>query len=51
VPRSEHDAHRPSPTVAELDRIFMLVERRTLSKNLTLSYNKVIYQIKTKRAS
>ena len=29
----------------------MLVERRTLSKNLTLSYNKVIYQIKTKRAA
>ena len=26
-----------------------LCERRTLSKNLTLSYNNVIYQIKTKR--
>ena len=28
-----------------------LCERRTLSKNLTLSYNNVIYQIKTKRAA
>ena len=28
-----------------------LCERRTLSKNLTLSYNNVIYQIKTKRPS
>ena len=28
-----------------------LCERRTLSKNLTLSYNNVIYQIQTKRAT
>jgi len=27
------------------------VKRRTLSKNLTLSYNNVIYQIKAKRAA
>jgi hypothetical protein len=31
--------------------VLTLSERRTLSKNLTLSYNKVIYQIQTKRAS
>jgi hypothetical protein len=31
--------------------VLTLCERRTLSKNLTLSYNNVIYQIKTKRPS
>ena len=31
--------------------VLTLCERRTLSKNLTLSYNNVIYQIKTKRAA
>ncbi len=34
----------------DLERVLALCERRTLSKNLTLSYNNVIYQIKTKRA-
>ena len=33
----------------EGDRVLVLRERRTLSKNLTLSYGNVIYQIKTKR--
>jgi transposase len=50
-PRSVEDAHcRPGKT-EDLDRILTLVERRTLSKNLTISYNNVIYQIKTKRAA
>jgi len=31
--------------------VLTLCERRTLSKNLTLSYNNVIYQIQTKRAA
>jgi transposase len=50
-PRSAEDAHRPLSASEDLERILTLVERRTLSKNLTLSYGKVIYQITTKRAS
>jgi hypothetical protein len=34
-----------------LDRVLTLCERRTLSKNLTLSYNNGVYQSKTKRAA
>ena len=51
-PRSSHDAHCPLPfSQQELDLIFSLQETRTISKNLTLQYNKVIYQIHTKRPS
>jgi transposase len=50
APRSAESAHRPLSKGEDLDRILTLCERRTLSKNLTLSYNNVIYQIKTKRA-
>ena len=50
-PRSLEDAHRRPSKTEDLDRILTLVERRTLSKNLTISYNNVIYQIKTKRAA
>jgi transposase len=49
-PRSNHDAHRPvlfSDT--ELDLIFSLQETRILSKNLTLQYKNVLYQILTTR--
>jgi transposase len=49
APRCAAAAHRPLQAGEELDRVLVLSERRTLSKNLTLSYNKVIYQIKTKR--
>ena len=49
-PRSSHDAHRPSMFADdELDRIFSLQNPRILSKNLTLQYNNVIYQIQTTR--
>ena len=48
-PRSPESAHRPLPPGEALDRILCLCETRTLSKNLTLSYNNVIYQIQTKR--
>jgi transposase len=49
-PRSSHDAHRPTLfTEEELDRIFSLQNTRILSKNLTLQYNKVVYQIQTTR--
>ena len=49
APRSTESAHRPLNRGEVLDRILALCERRTLSKNLTLSYNNVIYQIQTKR--
>ena len=51
APRSEESAHRQLAKGEDLERVLMLCERRTLSKNLTLSYNNVIYQIKTKRAT
>src|SRR5215217_2738898 len=49
--RSAESAHRPLDKGDDLDRVLTLCERRTLSKNLTLSYNNVIYQIKTRRAA
>src|SRR5829696_3061711 len=51
APRSPESAHRPLAQNEDLDRILTLCEKRTLSKNLTLSYNNVIYQIKTKRSA
>jgi len=50
-PRTSADAHRPLHGREDLDRLLVLCERRTLSKNLTLSYRNVIYQVVTKRAS
>ena len=49
APRSTHDAHRPLLKTENLDLIFSHQETRTLSKNLTLQFNKVIYQIQSKR--
>jgi len=51
TPRCPESAHRPLQRGEDLDRVLALCERRTLSKNLTLSYNNVIYQILTKRAA
>ena len=51
APRSPESAHRALAKGEDLERMLTLCERRTLSKNLTLSYNNVIYQIKTKRPS
>jgi transposase len=51
APRSAESAHRPLGKGEDLKRVLTLCEQRTLSKNLTLSYNNVIYQIKTKRAA
>jgi transposase len=51
APRCEEDAHRPLLPAEDLDRILTLVETRALSKNLTLSYNGVIYQVETSRAA
>ena len=49
VPRSNHDAHRPLLPTDNLDRILTHQETRTLTKNLTVHYNNVIYQIQTHR--
>jgi transposase len=48
-PRSTHDAHRPLTRKDDLARIFTWQETRTLSKNLTLQFRKVVYQIQTPR--
>jgi len=50
-PRAAESAHRALGKGEDLERVLTLCERRTLSKNLTLSYNSVIYQIKTKRSA
>jgi transposase len=49
APACAHDAHRPLQPGEELGRILSLVEGRTLSKNLTFSYKKKIYQVSTSR--
>jgi len=49
VPRSTHDAHRPLLPSDNLDRILTHQETRTLTKNLTVHYHNVIYQIQTNR--
>jgi transposase len=46
---SKSDAHRPLVAGEELGRILRVKESRVLSKNLELSYNRVIYQIVSKR--
>ena len=48
-PRSTHDAHRPLPKNQNLDVILTHQKTGTLSKNLTVQYNKVIYQIQSNR--
>jgi transposase len=49
LPRSSHDAHRPLLTSENLDLILTHQETRTLSKNLTVQANHVIYQIQSHR--
>lgn len=49
VPADARDAHRPLRPTEDLDLIFTRQETRTLSKNLTLQYRKVVYQIHTAR--
>jgi transposase len=48
-PRSTHDAHRPLLKSENLDMIFTDQKTGTLSKNLTIQHNKVIYQIQSTR--
>jgi transposase len=48
-PRSTHDAHRPLLKTENLDIVFTHQKTATLSKNLTIQFNKVIYQIQSDR--
>jgi hypothetical protein len=48
-PRSTVDAHRPLTAKDDLARILTWQETRTLSKNLTLQFQKTVYQIQTDR--
>jgi transposase len=48
-PRSSHNAHRPLLKTENLDVILTHQETRTLSKNLTVQSNHVIYQIQSNR--
>ena len=50
-PRSSHDMHRALLPDEDLARIFTLQKQRILSKNLTLQYKNVVYQIQTSRPS
>lgn len=44
-PKSKHDAHRPLDRGTNLDYILAKRAKRCLSKNLTLSYKRVVYQL------
>jgi len=48
-PRSDVNAHRPLTPKEDLARILTWQEPRTLSKNLTIQFEKVVYQIQTNR--
>lgn len=50
-PQNTNNAHRPLLTSHDLDKVFCLKTPRQLSKNLTLQYKNVIYQIITERPS
>ena len=50
-PRSTHDAHRPLTAQDDLARLFRWQEPRILSKNLTLQFHKIVYQIQTEHPS
>lgn len=45
VPQNPIDAHRHLLDIHDLDRIFCLKHTRKISKNLTLQFNGVLYQI------
>jgi hypothetical protein len=49
VPRSSHDAHRPLLKSEDLDLILTHQKTTTLSKNLTVQFKGVIYQIQSNR--
>ena len=45
APLNNHNTHRPLQSHELLDEIFCWQEERTLSNNLTLQYNKIVYLI------
>jgi transposase len=49
--RSQHEAHRPLTRLENLTHILTWQEARTVSKNLTIQFKKVVYQIQTERPS
>ena len=49
LPRSSHNAHRALLKANRLEVIFTHQETRTLSKNLTVQFKHLIYQIQSKR--
>jgi len=48
-PRSSVDTHRPLTAKDDLAHVLTWQETRTLSKNLTIQFEKVVYQIQTQR--
>jgi transposase len=48
-PRSSVDLHRPLTAQEDLARILTWQETRSLSKNLTIQFEKLVYQIQTER--
>ena len=48
-PRSSLDAHRPLLASQDLDQILTWQEIRVISKNLTIQFKNVVYQIQTDR--
>jgi hypothetical protein len=50
-PLSQYNAHRPLAAQDDLALVLTWQEPRTLSKNLTVQFEKIIYQIQTKRSS
>lgn len=50
-PRSSVDAHRKLTAKDDLARILTWQEARVISKNLTVQFQKVVYQIQTERPS
>ncbi len=49
APRSNSDTNRPLLLKDNLEQIFTWQETRTLSKNLTIQFRRVVYQIQTER--
>ena len=49
VPRSNNDAHRPMLLKDNLDQILTWQETRVISKNLSIQFKNVVYQIQTDR--
>jgi Winged helix-turn helix len=44
-PRSDQDAHRPHPALVPLQNVFAWKEERTLTNNLTVQYDKVLFML------